>query len=131
MEWIEDTLRKFGQQLGIEDLKPGPDGSLLLQLEDGSQVGVERCECLGTDESLIYALVPAGYQAGSRLRLSLMRCHEMSQSRWIAQVGLRGMGPDAMILVLVRMPSRNFTAPALGDAIEHLLGWMDFIRRSA
>ncbi len=131
MDWIEDALRKFGQQLGIEDLRPGPDGELLLQLEDGSQVGVERCEFLGTDESLVYALVPAGYQAGSRLRMALMRCHELSQARWTAQVGLRGMGPDAMVLVLVRVPSRQFTAPVLGDAIEHLLGWMEFIRRSA
>ncbi len=131
MDWIEDTLRRFGHQLGIDDLQAGPAGDLLLQLEDGSQIGIEHGECLGQDEMLVYVLVPVGYQAGSRVRYALARCHATSQARWSPQVGLRGSGPDAALLVLLRAPARGFTAPVLGDAVDHLLAWMEAIRHAA
>ncbi len=41
------------------------------------------------------------------------------------QLALRGSGPDAQLLAMVRLPERAFTAPALTQAVDYLNRWQD------
>lgn len=131
MDWIEDTLAEFGRQMGIDDLQADEDGRLRLRLQSGAELAVEPIERQGQDELLIYWAVPVGYQAGAWVRQGLTRCHAEAGGRWPVQVGLRGSGPEALGLALVRTPARGFTPQALVQAVDALSRWLDGVRATA
>lgn len=131
MNWIEDTLAEFGRQMGIDNLRADAQGRLQLELGSGGQLSVEQIERDGNEEVLVHLAVPVGYQAAAWVRRALARCHEDAAARWPLQVGLRGSGPDARGLILVRTPARGFTPQSLGQMVDFLRRWADHVRSQA
>lgn len=123
--WVRDALAEFGRQLGIEQLSFGSHGVAQLVLQSGGLVAVEPVRRGDRDEVLIYLGRPVGHQAGALLQRALARAHWREGGPYPVQVALRGDGPDAMLLALVRLPERAFTGQSLAHAVDYLGRWLD------
>jgi type III secretion system chaperone SycN len=125
--WMQETLAQFGQQLGMHALEPCPDGSATLELEAGGLLGVEPGQGK-LAEALVYLARPLGFEGGAVLRRALERAHHGAASPLPVQVAVRGGGPEALLLALVRVPEREFTVQGLSQAVDFLLRWCDGVR---
>lgn len=126
MNRIRDTLDQFGQQIGLA-LGPGTSGATQLQLAAGGVLVIEPVEpAIGRGgEVLVYMGRPLGFDGGSVIRAALARAHHAAGSILPVQVAVRGDGPDALLVALVRMPIAEFTVQALNRAAEFLGKWTD------
>ncbi|HZY20501.1 MAG TPA: hypothetical protein VFE82_18675 [Ramlibacter sp.] len=125
MTWVHDTLAEFGRQLGIDRLDFGRHGVAQLQLASGGLIAVEPARRGDQDEILVYLGRPVGHQAASVLRTALANAHFRHGGPMQVQVALRGEGPEAILLALVRLPERAFTPQALARAVDFLQRWLD------
>ncbi|MGE0329459.1 MAG: hypothetical protein AB7P37_02065 [Ramlibacter sp.] len=124
--WIDDILRQFGEQLGLPGLGLGPHGVAQLELQAGGLLAVEPAPD-GAD-ILLYLGRPLGFDGNTVLRNALVRAHHTAAHPTPVQLAVRGDGPDALLLVLVRVPAREFTIHSLCRAVEYLGRWSDGAR---
>lgn len=127
--WWLDTVREFGRQLGIEELTPGGHGLVQLVFADGGLLAVEPVEREQQDEVMVYLARPAGYDAAMLWRRALARAHHSQGLPRPLQVAVRGDGPQALIVALVRLQRSEFTLQALAHAFDFLDGWHQELRR--
>lgn len=125
MNWIHDAVAEYGRQLGIEGLQLDDRGAVQLQLRSGGLLAVERVQRNDADEILVYLGSPLGFEGPRRLRAALVKAHYTHASAQSVQVACRGEGPDALLLVLLRMPAREFTLQSLGRAFDFLSRWLE------
>lgn len=124
--WIHDTLAQFGQQLGLPELSLDDNGAAQLTLQAGGILAVEPAAASG--DVLVYLGRPLGFDGPAVLRRALARAHHSAGSPMPVQVALRGDGPEALLLVLVRVPEREFTTPMLSRVVDYLGRWSDGVR---
>lgn len=126
MSWIDDTLRDFGHQMGIEALSFGAHGAAQLVFQDGSVLSLEPVDRKGTEEVLIYLSRPMGFDAPKIRRVALNQAHYKHASpAFSVQVVSHGQGPDGHLVALIRLPARGFTLQILDRAHEHLSRWLE------
>lgn len=124
--WIDDTLGQFGEQLGLPGLCLGAHGVAQLELQAGGLLAVEPAP--GGADVLVYLGRPLGFDGSTVLRQALARAHHAAAHPTPVQLAVRGDGPDALLLVLVRVPAQEFSVHALGRAVEYLGRWSDGAR---
>lgn len=124
--WINDTLARYGAQLGLPSLALDETGVAQLALQAGGMLAVEPVP--GGTEVLVYLGRPVGFDGPGVLRRALALAHHASALPMPVQVALSGDGPDALLLVLVRVPERELTEQALVRAVEYLGRWTDGVR---
>jgi type III secretion system chaperone SycN len=127
MNWLHETIEQFGLQLGLPSLSLGAHGVAQLELQAGGLLAIEPAPGPAGDV-LVYLGRPLGFDAGTALRSALARAHFGNAPPIPVQVGVRGEGPDALLLALVRVPQREFTLPHLNRVVEFLGHWMDGAR---
>ena len=125
MSWIHDTLNQFGQQLGLPGLDLGQHGVAQLELQAGGLLAVEPAP--GGDV-LVYMGRPLGFDGAVVLRNALARAHHSAANPMPVQVAVRGDGPEALLLVLVRVAESEFTLPTLCRVADYLGRWSDGAR---
>lgn len=125
MNWIHDAVAEYGRQLGIDGLRLDANGAVQLQLQSGGLLAVEQARRGDADEVLVYLGSPLGFEGPRRLRAALTRAHYSNTAGPSVQVACRGDGPDALLLILVRMPERDFTLQSLGHAFDFLSRWLE------
>lgn len=125
MSWIHNTVAEFGRQMGIDRLELGGHGLVQLQLGSGSLLAVEPVRCGVLEEVLVYLMRPASHLSGRSLVMGLEKAHFSQGGMLPMQLAVRGDGPDAMLLGMVRLPERAFTGPALMQAVDHVSRWLD------
>lgn len=124
MSWIDDTLRDFGRQMGIEALSFGAHGATQLVFQDGAVLALEPVDRKGTEEVLIYLSRPMGFDAPKLRQLALTQAHFKNASpAFSVQAVSHGQGPDGHLVALIRLPARGFTLQTLDRAYEHLSRW--------
>jgi len=124
--WIHDALAQFGRQLGLPALTLGEHGVAQLELQAGGVLAVELAPS-GADV-LVYLGRPLGFDGPAMLRNALVHAHHSACHPTPVQLAVRGDGPDALLLALVRVPERDFTAQTLGRMVEFLGRWSDGVR---
>lgn len=129
MSWVQDTVAAFGRQMGLQDLSLDADGVVQLQLQSGGLLAVEPVRRGSIDEVLVYLGRPVGFEGAELLRRSLMQAHSAAAQVLPVQVALRGEAPEALLLMLLRVPASEFTLPALEHAVDYLSRWFDGARR--
>lgn len=127
MNWLHETLEQFGHQLGLASFALGSHGVAQLELQAGGVLAFEPAPGVAGDV-LVYLGRPLGFEPGATLRNALARAHWGNAPPLPVQVGVRGDGPDALLLALVRVPQRDFTLPHLNRVVEFLGHWMDGAR---
>lgn len=125
MNWINDTLAEFGRRLGLASLGFGSHGVARLQLSSGGWLAVEPVQRGGTDEVLVYLGHPLGFDAPRRLRLALERAHFSQAGSFAVQLASRDQDGQAALVVLTRVPAREFTPQVLDQAFEALNRWVE------
>jgi len=123
MNWVSETLAEFGRQIGLTGFSTGTHGVAQLRLESGALLAIEVVTRGSSDEVLVYLGQPVGFDA-DRLRISaLEKVFETRGSPYSVQVATRGEGTQAVLLMLVRIPERQFTLQTLGQAVDYLSRW--------
>lgn len=125
-QWIHDTVAEFGRQLGLPDLALDGSGAAQLQLQAGGLLVVEPAPQTG--DVLVYLGRPVGFDGPAVLRGALARAHHSAAGPWPVQVALRGDGPEALLVVLARVPERDFTPARLSRVVDGLGHWSDGVR---
>ena len=126
MNWVHDVLAEFGRELGLVDFGTGAHGVAQLRLPSGALLAVEplrRGKQTGGDEVLIYLGEPLGFEAPALRRRAMGKVHFSHGGPYPVQVATRGEGPQAMLLMVVRLPERAFTRQALGHVVDYLHRW--------
>jgi type III secretion system chaperone SycN len=131
LNWVHDTLAEFGRELGLTDFGLGAHGVAQLQMQSGALLAVEpvrRGKVDSVDEVLIYLGQPLGFEATTLRRRALEKVHFSHGGPFAIQIATRGEGPQAMLLMLVRLPERAFTRQTLGHVVEYLDRWFAELR---
>jgi type III secretion system chaperone SycN len=128
VSWVHETLADFGRQMGLPDLDFGTHGVAQLEMESGNLIAVEPVQRGDAAEVLVYIGRPLGYDGAPLLRRALARAHHAEAGAMPVQVAVRGEAPDAVLLVLVRVPERDFTLQSLGQAVDYLGRWYEGLR---
>jgi type III secretion system chaperone SycN len=128
MPWIQDSLREFGRQQGLSQLDFNRHGVMQLDYPHGGFLAVEPAQPGRGDEVLVYLARPVGHQAASLLRTALARACAIDGGAPFVQVGIKGNGPDTLMLVVARLPERSFTSQALSATVQYLDRWLDDVQ---
>lgn len=125
-QWIHDAVAQYGRQLGLPELGLDDNGAAQLELQAGGILAVEHAPASG--DVLVYLGRPLGFDGPAVLRRALERAHHSAAGTLAVQVVLRGDGPEALLLVLARVPERDFTPPVLSRTVDYLGRWSDGVR---
>ena len=113
MSWLDDTLRDFGSRIGVGELAFGPGGFVQFALSEGGMLGLAQAE----GEVRVWLARPLARGDRGALERALVQCDFRRRSPFALQAGLRG--EDELVL-LARIPEREFTTPALERVLELL-----------
>jgi len=120
-----DVLHEFGQAIGLQELKTDEHGHASLHLGSGRILTLEP----GDRGMLLVGLSqPVAYDAAGWLFRAWKRAHHRHTARWPIQAGLRNTSDTPHLLVLIRLPARDQSAPGLQQAVEYLSRWLDDLR---
>ena len=123
MNWVHETLSEFGRQLGLAGFALGTHGVAQLRLASDGLLAVEPVQRGTIDEVLVYLARPLGYEADELRLRALEKVRATRQGPYPVQVATRGDGPQAQLLMLVRLPERAFTLPTLMHVVDYLEHW--------
>lgn len=109
----------FGHGIGVDGLALDHAGLAQLRLDAGCMLTFEA-----TDAALlVYLTAPAPFVELPRLLTALKAVHAREHDGPPLQLGLRGRGNDASLVVLTRLVGRHLGGSDIARAVEVLLGW--------
>ena len=116
----EVAVADFGRSLGLPELSLREGGVACLGLDSGDTLTLEALH----DELLVYLVHAAPHVSTAQLLGALQACDlRRTEPGPRLQVGLRGDGGDAHLVLLVRLIGRVLTAADIEAAVDALLGW--------
>lgn len=114
MSWIDDTVREFGERVGVPGLALGAGGFVQFALNQGGTLGIALAE----NEVKVWLSRPlAPHDRAAVYERALVQCDFRRHPPFPLQAGLRG---GAELVFLARIPERAFTTPALEQALDVL-----------
>ena len=113
MSWLDDTLRDFGARIGMGEISFGSGGFVQFTLSQGGMLGLAQAP----GEVRVWLARPLAHGDRAALERALVQCDFRRRAPFALQAGLRG--EDELVL-LARIPEREFTTPALERALELL-----------
>lgn len=113
MSWLDDTLRDFGTRIGVGELAFGPGGFVQFGLSNGGMLGLAQAQ----GEVRVWLARPLARSDRGALERALVQCDFRRRPPFALQAGLRG--EDELVL-LARIPERDFTTPTLERALDVL-----------
>jgi type III secretion system chaperone SycN len=119
--WITDTVRVFGEDLGIDELALDPEQGLEFELDSGECIGIRHLPDIPGYDLLIYWGRRLQFDPASQLERSLRLVNGRQALPWPAQAAIR----DDMLILTLRMPARSFDLPALEQALRQLEAMQD------
>ena len=120
----EQAVAEFGRQLGVDNLSLGHSGACQLTLQDGSELLVEAPEEVPREALLVALVLPVPFlNAAEMLKALQMADLRMHQPMTSVQVGLRGTGADARLVLVVRITGLVVGADDVSRAWQTLTQW--------
>jgi len=114
-----EPVAAFGRTLGIEALTLDYRGVTQLLLDEGRALTLEATD----EELLLYLAAPAPFVELPRLAAALAAANARRLDGPALQLGLRGTGADAMLIVLTRLAGRALSGSDIARAADHIFGW--------
>ena len=125
MDWLDETLAEFGQQLGLPSLRLNAHGVVRLSLESGKQLTLEPMVRHGYPEVLLSLGDPVGHAAAAFAQAALQMAHVERFAPLDIQLALSGHGAETLLIATTRLSARACTPQALAVAIRSLDQWLD------
>lgn len=117
MDWIQQAVRDFGDSLGIENLHFDAGRGIELALDAGELVGIACSPELPLQEMLVYASAPLAFDPLPQMELALRH----SNARHGAVPYMQAAIIANRLVLAVRLDAREFSLPALDDAVWRLV----------
>jgi type III secretion system chaperone SycN len=117
MDWIQQAVRDFGDSLDIENLQFDAGQGVELTLDSGELVGIACSPELAMQEMLVYTSAPLAFDPLPQMALALRRSNARHGEAPYMQVGIIGR----QLVLAVRLDAREFSLPALDDAVWRLI----------
>lgn len=125
MGQMEQVLAEFGQDIGVPELAPSPDGHVQLRFASGALLGAST---QGEEVVLHYAeLVP--YDAAALAFKAMRRAGRTESAADPVQVGLRTTGQGEWLVVATRLPLERFSAREVHRISSYLQSWLAQVRQ--
>ncbi len=122
MHWADDTIKEFGHQIGVDNLRFGDDGGLVLSFEKDGTLCLERRE----QDVLMYLIQGQDGQGQDRfdsdiLLRALEQCHPRRSGDLAAGAALCKDGQGGNNLVFITRLTQNlFTLPGVEQTLISL-----------
>ena len=128
MNWVHETLADFGKRLGLTNFGTSAHDVAQLRMASGALLAVEPVQRGEIDEVLVYLGQPVGFEAAHLSRQALEKVHFSNGGSFPLQIATRGEGAERMLLMLTRIPEREFTPQILEQAVDYLNRWYDELK---
>jgi type III secretion system chaperone SycN len=115
-DWIADTLRAYGANIGLEDFALNADGGIELELDSGECLGIQRLRDAPEDGILVYWGRGLNFDPGAQLERALGMVNGRRTLPWPTQAAIR----NQMLIMTMRLPASSFELPALEEAVNQL-----------
>lgn len=124
-DWLNDTVRGFGRQLGLSTLALNERGAAGVRFDNGTALRLER-----TDGALTVFVTVAGQPSGEALRTLLAEAHPAAGGgrRRVVRAACSLRTGEA--LLAVRIGERDVGVTSLSDAFHDLWERAERIRRA-
>lgn len=113
MDWIDATIRSFGQAMGMDHLELDNEGLVALTFDDGGELALQDLHPLGGNEFLVSLVKPFPGDPQHGLRTALKAADYRLGAPWTLQVGQHGHE----LLVTLRMPRSALMPSSLEEAV--------------
>jgi len=116
MNWVEQVIVEFGNQIGIYDLRLDPDGSIRLEVDDNSSIGILYQRQVNSAEVIVYRAISADYLTKANYKEAL----ELSNFRHPRLWPLQAACNQQEMTLAFRIPERAFMLSSLEQAFREL-----------
>jgi type III secretion system chaperone SycN len=117
MDWIQQAVRDFGDTLDIDHLQFDAGQGIELALESGELVGIASSPELALQEILVNVGSPLAFDPLPQMELALRHSNARHGPAPYMQAAIIG----SRLVLAIRLDAREFSLPALDDAVWRLV----------
>ena len=120
MAQIEQVLAEFGQDIGLVELAPSPNGHVQLRLASGVRLGVSSH---GGEVVLHYA-EPVRYDAAALILKLMQKVAQTESAADPVQVGVHTLPQGEWLVAATRLPLERLSAREIHRLGSYLQSWL-------
>lgn len=125
MGQMEQVLAEFGQDIGVPELAPSPDGHVQLRLASGALLGAST----QGEEVVLHYAEPVPYDAAVLAFKAMRRAGRTESAADPVQTGLRTTARGEWLVVATRLPLDRFSAREVHRISSYLQSWLAQVRQ--
>lgn len=116
MNWVEQVIVDFGNQIGLYDLRLDADGGIRLETDDNSSIGILYQGLVNSAEVIVYRGISVDYLTPAKCKEVL----ELSNFRHPRLWPLQAACNQQEMTIAFRIPERAFMLSSLEQALIDL-----------
>jgi len=116
MNWVQQVIADFGSQIGLNDLSFDAEGSIRLESDDSSSIGIIYQHQQNASEVVVYRSMPAAYFTDVQFRGALELANYQKPRPWQLQAACN----QQEMTLAFRIPERAFLLSSLEKALIEL-----------
>ena len=116
MNWVEQVIVEFGNQIGLYDLRLDADGGIRLETDDNSSIGILYQGQVNSAEVIVYRAISVDYLTPAKYKEVL----ELSNFRHPRLWPLQAACNQQEMTIAFRIPERAFMLSSLEQALIDL-----------
>ena len=116
MNWVEQVIVEFGNQIGLYNLRLDADGGIRLETDDNSSIGILYQRQVNSAEVIVYRAISADYLTKANYKEAL----ELSNFRHPRLWPLQAACNQQELTIAFRIPERAFMLSSLEQALAEL-----------
>ncbi len=116
MNWVEEVITEFGNRIGLYDLRLNTDGSIRLEADDNSSIGILYQGKDKASEVIVYRSISAAYLAPAQYKEALGLSNFRHPRLW----PLQAASNQKEMTIGFRIPERSFMLSSLEQALVEL-----------
>jgi hypothetical protein len=116
MNWVEQTISRFGESIGIPTLALEEGRSLRLKLANDCSILIHNLPDLPIAEVVVCRSEPITYSSSALFRAALQAADFRSPSAWPVQAAAN----NKELILAMRIPQRAFAFNVLEQALNQL-----------
>ena len=116
MNWVEQVIVEFGNQIGLYDLRLDADGGIRLETDDNSSIGILYQGQVNSAEVIVYRAISADFLTTAHYKKALKLSNFRHPRLWPLQAACN----QQEMTIAFRIPERAFMLSSLEQALIDL-----------